>query len=131
MSFTNQFNPTAALVGGFITTAASEYLGVNNPMLALLGASATGAVVSKIKNFYHEQKDVLPGAMTLSLALNKLQTQIGVQFFTVIVQRDENVIFNKIQTYILHKYGEFLLRGSVSRTDNVCEEDVVEVQWGV
>ena len=119
MNFIDQFNPTGALVGGFLTTAAQEYLGVSNPMLPLLGASVVGAVVSKVKKIYNEQKDVLPGAMTLATLLNRVQTKIGVQFFTVVVKKDQNVIFNKVQNYIMHKYAPVLIRGSISKTDNV------------
>ena len=119
MSFTDQFNPAAALVGGLLTTAAQEYFGVQNPMLPLLGASAVGAVVSKAKNMFIQQKDILPGAMTLATVLNKVQSKIGVQFFTIIVKKQENIIFNKLQNYIMHKYVPILLRGSIGVTDNV------------
>lgn len=119
MSFIDQLNPTGALVGGFLTGFAQEYLGIQNPLLPILGASAVGTVVSKVKSIYNEQRDVLPGAMTIATLINNLESKIGTKFYTVVIRKEENVIFNKIQNYILHKYSNALLRGSVSRIDNI------------
>jgi hypothetical protein len=119
MSFINSINPTAALVGGFATTAVSEYFGISNPVLAVLGASAGGAVISKLQDIYQEQKDILPGTASLTILVDNLQDKMGVKFYTVIVNSGESVIFNKIKAYILDRYSGLLTQGSVSKTDNI------------
>lgn len=108
-----------ALAGGLATTIAADYMGFGSPLIGILGASAGAAALTGLQRFYEENKDLLPGADTVRSAVDRMHARIGIKFFTVIVKRQEDVIFNKLQVYLLHKYSDNLVTSSIGKTDNV------------
>ncbi len=115
----NQFDPTAALVGGFATTALSQYLGIDNTFLSVVGASAGGAIINKLKDFYNSKKTVLPGSQRLSELIDRVKTKTGLKYFTVTIHADETLIYDKFQQYILHRYENNVGVASIKQKDNV------------
>jgi len=114
----NSFDPTTAIIGGLLTSAAGEYMGVSSPMLALAAASIGGAAMSKIKSFYNTNKNVLPPIIKMNEMIDSLQSAIGMKSFSVIITKGENVVFNKVESYILFKYADDIVTGHVSEVDN-------------
>lgn len=99
-------NTFSMLSGGILTTLVGNYLGIDNPMLAFMIASAGGMVMSKFNMLYNQTKDTLPPVIFLNKMMDKLYTKIGLKYFTVVVTRSENIVFNKLENYIMYKYSE-------------------------
>lgn len=108
-----------AMVGGFASTLIAEYIGFSNPLIGILGASVGASVLNKMQDFYTANSDDLPGSEKIRNMSNSLNSFIGIKFNTVIVQRNENIIFNKLEKYILDKYNNLLVKSYLSKSDNV------------
>jgi Cdc6-like AAA superfamily ATPase len=108
-----------ALLGGLASTVTANYLGYDNPIVGILGASIGAAAVTNIQYFYNENKDVLPGSQFIRNISDKVCHNAGLLFYTVIIKKDEAVIYNKLESYILHKYSDILRTGIVGHNINM------------
>lgn len=101
---------TSILAGGLI----SSVFGVSNP-LVLMGAAAG---VSAVKGIYNEHKDIFQPAIKVSQLADNLKGIIGLKFFTLIITRNDAVIFNKLESYIINKYSSNLVTSKVDESQS-------------
>lgn len=104
--------------GGLTTTLVANYLGISNPIISILGASVGAACISNAKKFYDENKEVLPGADGISKLTDSLYGTVGLKYFTIIVKNSEQVVFNRLEKYIMYMHGKNLISTVISHTDN-------------
>ena len=112
------FDPSMAIAGGLVTSVLGEYVGIKSPVLAVLAAGLGGTIVSKAKNFYNVNKNVLPPVMKVHETIDSLQSKVGLKFFSIVIAKGENVVFNKLESYILHKYSDHIVSGHINEINN-------------
>lgn len=76
-------------------------------------------ITSKSKKYYDEFKHLVPGGTIANNCLDKVLSKLGLKYYTIIINKNENIIFNKLQTYILYKYEMNLTKGEISKIDNI------------
>ena len=112
-------DPVSALVGGAATSFIGSYMGIESPILNIMSISLGAYITSKSKKYYDEFKHLVPGCTIANNCADKVLSKLGLKYYTIIITKNENVIFNKIQTYILHKYETNLTKGEISKVDNI------------
>ena len=107
------FNLTTLIAGGLATSALGEYTGIHNPVLVTLAATMGGLLLSRAQSAYNKYKNLLSPVMSLNETLDRLQWKIGLKFFTVVVDKYESVIYNKLEAYIIHRYADSMVSGNL------------------
>lgn len=112
-------DPLSALVGGMATSFISSYMKIDSPIVNIMSISLGAYITSQCKKYYKESKHLIPGCTYANNCFDKIFTKLGLKYYTIIITKNENVIFNKLQTYILNKYENNLTKGEISKVDNI------------
>ena len=99
-----------ALFGGFIASSATQYLGVTNPIIGILGASVGAVCMNKIHKFYTYYEDMIPN----------ISDKILKRYFKVIINREtEGILFNSMLQYIVKKFKNDIMEINADRNPDI------------
>jgi hypothetical protein len=114
MSSVYNTDSVSLLSGSLLGTAASTFFGVTNPIITLAFATGGGFILNGVKNTYDKLKNTLPPIICVNEAIDKLSVKIGLKCYTLVVTKSEDIIFNKLEKYLLSKYSDQLVNTRLS-----------------
>jgi hypothetical protein len=84
----DSFDPISALVGGTETSIIGNYLGIQSPILNIMSISIGAYITSKIKKYYDEFKNLVPGSTIMNSCMDRLLKIIGLKYYTLIITKN-------------------------------------------
>jgi hypothetical protein len=84
----DSFDPISALVGGTATSIIGNYLGIQSPILNIMSISIGAYITSKIKKYYDEFKNLVPGSTIMNSCMDRLLKIIGLKYYTLIITKN-------------------------------------------
>lgn len=99
-------NPIEILSGGIVGTTLGTIFGITDPLTTVIFASCAGIMLHEVKNLYSKMKYTLPAMIKVNDAIDRLSIRCGFKFCTLVITKSEDIIFNKLEKYLLTKYSD-------------------------
>lgn len=107
-------DPISLLSGGIVGAGLGTLFGITNPLLTLLLTGGCGVFLSEAKNIYNRLKYTLPSIIHLNNTIDKLSIKYGLKCYTLVVTKSEDIIYNKLEKYLLNKYSDHFVYTKLS-----------------
>ena len=97
----------------------SQYFGVNSNLAIMINSILGGYSIQYFLKSFDGILVLNPIIYLFSKLKNIFMNLLGLTFYTISISKEEKIVYNKFQDYILKKYYHFLNKSTLSSKDNI------------
>ena len=112
-------NIESLLIGGMSTNLLSQYFGVNSNLAIMINSIFGGYSIQYFLKSFDGILVLNPIIYLFSKLKNIFMNLLGLTFYTISISKEEKIVYNKFQDYILKKYYHLLNKSTLSSKDNI------------